>query len=187
MKITGLDLFDLYGDGTLVMKTAVEGADASTRYTWYVKEAGKVIYKGAYQVRPFAAVKLEHLGNYTVKAFVRDGAGNKLELEIPFAATQHTSPKLSQAEAFPVTPVITHISGGFWQFSVKESFAPGSKFAWYIYQEGVKDPVAKLLPYTQVSKTVYEFNQAGRYYVKTFVVQNGVKQSANSDVFTVNL
>ena len=46
MNITGLDLFDLYGDGTLVMKTAVDGADASTRYTWYVKQNGKTVYKG---------------------------------------------------------------------------------------------------------------------------------------------
>lgn len=186
MNITGLDLFDLYGDGTLVMKTAVDGADASTRYTWYVKQNGKTVYKGAYQRDPFTAVQLEHLGTYVVKAFVRDGEGSKQEFEATFSATKRTSPKLAQAEAFSVTPVASHVSGGFWQFSVEESFEPESKFAWYIYQEGVSDPMVKL-PYNNESKAFYKFEAPGRYYVKAFVMQDGRKQSASSNVFEVTL
>ena len=184
MNITGLDLFDLYGDGTLVMKTAVDGADASTRYTWYVKQNGKTVYKGAYQRDPFTAVQLKHLGTYVVKAFVRDGEGNKQEFEATFSATRRTSPQLAQAEAFSVTPVASHVSGGFWQFSVEESFEPESKFAWYIYQEGVSDPMVKM-PYSNESKAIYKFETAGRYYFKAFVIQGGNKQSASSEVFTV--
>lgn len=186
MNITGLDLFDLYGDGTLVMKTAVEGADASTRYAWYVKQNSKTVYKGSYQRNPFTAVQLKHLGTYVVKAFVRDGEGNKQEFEATFSATRRTSPKLAQAEAFSVTPVASHVSGGFWQFSVEESFEPESKFAWYIYQEGVSDPMVKM-PYSNESKAIYKFETAGRYYFKAFVIQAGNKQSANSEVFTVTL
>lgn len=186
MNITGLDLFDLYGDGTLVMKTAVDGADASTRYTWYVKQNGKTVYKGAYQRDPFTAVQLEHLGTYVVKAFVRDGEGSKQEFEATFSATKRTSPKLAQAEAFSVTPVASHVSGGFWQFSVEESFEPESKFAWYIYQEGVNDPIVKM-PYNHEPKAFYKFETAGRYYVKAFVMQDGRKQSASSNVFEVTL
>ena len=162
MNITGLDLFDLYGDGTLVMKTAVDGADASTRYTWYVKQNGKTVYKGAYQRDPFTAVQLEHLGTYVVKAFVRDGEGNKQEF------------------------VASHVSGGFWQLSLEESFPPESKFAWYIYQDGVSDPMVKI-PYSHESKAFYKFETAGRYYFKAFVIQGGNKQSASSEVFTVTL
>lgn len=186
MNITGLDLFDLYGDGTLVMKTAVDGADASTRYTWYVKQNGKTVYKGAYQRDPFTAVQLEHLGTYVVKAFVRDGEGNKQEFEATFSATRRTSPKLAQAEAeaFSVTPVASHVSGGFWQLSVEESFEPESKFAWYIYQEGAIEPMVKM-PYSHESKMIYKFETAGRYYFKAFVIQDGNKQSASSEVFTV--
>lgn len=188
MNITGLDLFDLYDDGTLVMKTAVEGADAATRYAWYVKQNGKTVYKGSYQRNPFTAVHLEHLGTYTVKAFVRDGEGNKQEYEATFSATKRTSPQLAQAdaEAFSVTPVASHVSGGFWQFSVEESFPPESKFAWYIYQEGVSDPMVKL-PYSNEPKTIHKFETASRYYVKAFVMQDGRKQSASSDVFEVTL
>lgn len=188
MNITGLDLFDLYGDGTLVMKTSVDDADPSARYTWYVKLRGQTIYKGSYQRNPFTAIQLEHLGTYTVKAFVRDGEGNKKEYEATFSATRRTSPQLAQAEAdaFSVTPVVSHVSGGFWQFSVEESFDPESKFAWYIYQEDVSDPIVKM-PYSNEAKTVYKFETAGRYYVKAFVIQNGNKQSASSDVFTVTL
>ena len=187
MNITGLDLFDLYGDGTLVMKTAVENVDLSARYAWYVKQNGKTVYKGSYQRDPFTAVQLEHLGTYVVKAFVRDGEGNKQEFESSFSATKRTSPKLAlaEAEAF-VTPVATHVSGGFWQFSVEESFEPESKFAWYIYQEGVSAPIVKM-PYSHESKAFYKFETAGRYYVKAFVMQDGRKQSASSDVFTVTL
>lgn len=188
MNITGLDLFDLYGDGTLVMKTAVENVDLSARYAWYVKQNGKTVYKGSYQRDPFTAVQLEHLGTYVVKAFVRDGEGNKQELEATFSATKRTSPKLAQADeiSFSLTPVASHISGGFWQFSLEESFPPESKFAWYIYQDGVSDPMVKI-PYSHESKAFYKFETAGRYYVKAFVVQAGNKQSANSEVFTVTL
>ena len=186
MNITGLDLFDLYGDGTLVMKTAVDGADASTRYTWYVKQNGKTVYKGAYQRDPFTAVQLEHLGTYVVKAFVRDGEGSKLEFEATFSATKRTSPTLAQAAAVSVPPVASHVSGGFWQFSVEESFEPESKFAWYIYQEGVSDPMVKM-SYSNESKAIYKFETAGRYYFKAFVIQGGNKQSASSNVFEVTL
>ena len=188
MNITGLDLFDLYGDGTLVMKTAVEDVDLSARYAWYVKQNGKTVYKGSYQRNPFTAVQLEHLGTYVVKAFVRDGEGNKQELEATFSATKRTSPKLAQADeiSFSLTPVASHISGGFWQFSLEESFPPQSKFAWYIYQEGVSDPMVKL-PYNNEAKAFYKFETAGRYYVKAFVMQDGRKQSASSNVFEVTL
>ena len=188
IKITGLDLFDLYGDGTLVMKTAVDGADASTRYTWYVKQNGKTVYKGAYQRDPFTAVQLEHLGTYVVKAFVRDGEGNKQEFEATFSATRRTSPKLVQSKVntFSVTPVVSHISGSFWQFSVEENFDPESRFAWYIYQKDISDPIVKM-PYSNKSKTIYKFETAGLYYVKAFVIQSGNKQSASSDMFTVTL
>ena len=41
MKIVSLDLFDLFGDGTLVMKTNVDEPDSAFRYAWYIKENGR--------------------------------------------------------------------------------------------------------------------------------------------------
>ena len=43
------------------------------------------------------------------------------------------------------------------------------------------------MPYNHEPKAFYKFETAGRYYVKAFVMQDGSKQSASSDVFTVTL
>ncbi len=182
-----MDLFDLYGDGTLVMKTLVDTPDPSLRYAWYVKLYGQKIYESRYQRNPFTAAKLSHLGNYVVKAFVRDGEGNKVTWEEIFTANKRTSPQLALLDDtdFTVIPVISNISGAFWQFSVEGSFAEDTKFAWYIYQEGQDDPMEKI-PYSKDSNTIYQFKAPGNYYAKAFVIQEGVKRSAFSDMFTVS-
>lgn len=187
VEIIGLDLFDLYGDGTLVMKTLVDKPDPSLRYAWYVKLCGQKIFESHYQRNPFTAVRLSHLGNYLIKAFVRDGEGNKVTQEETFIANKYTSPQLALTDtSFTVTPVATQISGAFWQFSVEGSFAEDTKFAWYIYQEGQDDPMEKI-PYSKDNNTIYQFKAPGNYYAKAFVIQDGVKRSAFSDAFTVKL
>lgn len=188
VEIIGLDLFDLYGDGTLVMKTLVDKPDPSLRYAWYVKLCGQKIFESHYQRNPFTAVRLSHLGNYLIKAFVRDGEGNKVTQEETFIANKRTSPQLALLDDtdFMVTPVISNISGAFWQFSVDGSFAEDTKFAWYIYQEGQDAPMEKI-PYSKSSNTIYQFKAPGNYYAKAFVIQEGVKRSGTSDPFVVML
>lgn len=187
MEIIRLDLFDLYGDGTLVMKTEVDEPDPSLRYAWYVKAYGQKIYETHYQRNPFTAAQLQHLGSYVVKAFVRDGEGNKVTLEKTFTANKYTSPQLALTDtSFTVTPVATQISGAFWQFTAEGTFGENTRFAWYVYQEGADTPIEKI-PYSKDPSTVYQFTAPGRYYVKAFVIQDGVKQSASCVPFTVTM
>ena len=170
MKIISLDLFDLYGNGTLVMKTHVDKPDSSLRYAWYVKTGGSNIYKGSYQDNPFTAVQLSQLGTYVIKAFVRDGEGNKQEFAATFLATKRTSPKLAKMVTFSVTPVVSHVSGNFWRFSVVENFEH-AKYAWYVYQEGSLEPVFKA-PYDTENYMIHKFEAPGSYFIKAFVIQD---------------
>ena len=188
MKIATVDVLDLFGDGTLVMKTTVDEPGTAMRYAFYVKEYGKNIFKSAYQTCPYMGFRLEHLGSYTVKAFVRDGAGEIITKEAEFTATKKTSPKLIQVKkaSFSVTPVVSHVSGVFWQFSINETFEDGSKYAWYIYQEGSDTPLEKK-PYSTEDHVIHKFETPGCYYIKAFVIQRGRKSSACSEIFTVSL
>lgn len=185
MEITGVELFDLYGDGTLVIKTNVDKEDENLRYAWYVSENKELIYKGKYQSKPFTALQLKHLGSYTIKAFVMDGDKNKAEFLTKFRATKRTSPKLPQPIP-QVTPSVAHISGVFWQFSVEAALEKDAKLAWYVYQENNPNPIAKL-PYAKDKQTIYQFENPGNYTVKVFIVQNGEKKSFLSSLFTVTL
>lgn len=185
MEITGVELFDLYGDGTLVIKTNVDQEDETLRYAWYISESKELIYKGKYQNKPFTAIQLKHLGSYTVKAFVMDGNGNKAEFLTKFAANKRTSPKLPHPIP-QVTPSVTHISGAFWQFSVDANLEKNARIAWYVYQEGQPNPIAKL-PYASDKEAIYQFEKPGNYAVKVFIVQHGEKKSFLGSLFTVTL
>lgn len=187
MKIVALDLFDLYGNGTLVMRTVVDQPSTALRYTWYIKKNGKNIYKGHYQRNPYMAFQLEHLGTYTVKAYVWEGKGEAMSFEADFTANKRTSPELAKTieqNRFQITPVVTHISGAFWEFSLEEDFGEDAQFAWYVYQADNPEPVSKQM-YSSESRMVHQFEQPGNYYVKAFVIKDDVKCSACSQVFTV--
>ena len=185
MEITGIELFDLYGDGTLVIKTNVDQEEDGLRYAWYVSENKELIYKGKYQSNPFTAIQLKHLGSYNVKAFVMDGSNNKAELLVKFRATKRTSPKLPRAIP-QVTPSATHISGAFWQFSIDTALEKDAKISWYVYQENQPNPIAKL-PYARDKEVIYQFENSGNYAVKVFIVQQGEKKSFLGSTFSVTL
>ena len=85
-----------------------------------------------------------------------------------------------------MTPVATQISGAFWQFTAEGTFGENTRFAWYVYQEGADAPIGKL-SYVKDPNAVYQFTAPGRYCVKAFVIQDGVKRSALSEPFTVTL
>ena len=187
MKIKELELFDLYGDGTLVMKTNVDIPNDNFRFCWYIKEKGRLIYKGNYQRNCFLAFQLPHLGKYMIKAFVRDEQGEKVETEVEFYATKKTSPQLALAEStitFLVEPKVEHISGGFWCFQVEGELPENANFAWYIYKEEIDEPVLRT-GYSEQSNYTYKFDTSGTYYVKLFIVANGKKKSIVSESFKV--
>lgn len=185
MEITGVELFDLYGDGTLVIKTNVDKEDENLRYAWYISENKELIYKGKYQSKPFTALQLKHLGSYTIKAFVMDGDKNKAEFLTKFRATKRTSPKLPQPIP-QVTPSATRISGAFWQFSIDAALEKDAKIAWYVYQANQPNPIARL-PYARDKEVIYQFENPGNYAVKVFIIQHGEKKSFLGSTFAVTL
>lgn len=187
MEIKELELFDLYGDGTLVMKTNVDVPNDSLRFCWYIKEKGRLIYRGNYQRNSFSAFQLPHLGKYMIKAFVRDEQGEKAEIEVEFNVTKKTSPQLVLAEStvtFSVQPKVEHISGGFWCFQVEGEIPEDARFAWYVYKEDIDEPVVRTV-YSEESNYTYKFDISGTYYVKLFVLANGKKKSIVTEQFKV--
>ena len=187
MKIKEVDLFDLYGNGTLVMKTKVDNESSGIRFCWYVKEKGNVIYKGTFQRNSFSSFQLPHVGKYTIKAFVKDALGEKDEMEVEFVANKSTSPDLDLgtiSENTDIFPLVEHVSGGFWHFCVEGEVSQGSKYAWYVYMKDIEEPIECIM-YSSSASYMYKFNSSGTYYVKLFVITNGVKKSIASDYFKV--
>ena len=187
MNIRNVDVFDLYGDGTLVIKTNAEGAGDNTRYAWYVRQGKRNIFKGAYQAEPFMSYDLPTPGDYTIKAFVKNQAGEKAEKEVAFHANRRTSPLLASDSQLQLEggPQIEHISGPFYRMSLRDERLPeDARYAWYIYRKDEKEPFARQM-YSDSSEYVFAFQDPGEYYVKVFVILDNAKNSLKSDLFTV--
>jgi hypothetical protein len=182
MEIKEVEVFDLYGNGTLVLKTNVAEPTDDLRYCWYVRQGNKTIWKGAYQRKPFAAASVEMPGDYTIRAYVRDGEGNKVEMEVPFSADRVNSPLLVDATA--VHAKASNISGPFWKLELVEEPGEGAEYAWYLYQEGEEQPVHKG-EYSDRSDYVHRFEEPGTYRAKLFVRVNKQRRTALTDWFTV--
>ena len=91
MKIREIDAFDLYGDGTLVIKTNMEkdapdGGDGS-RYAWHIMRKQLTIFKIPYQVRPWTAWQIPKYGEYLIKAFVKNADGERTRICVKCGAS----------------------------------------------------------------------------------------------------
>ncbi|MBR2743520.1 MAG: hypothetical protein IKD89_08015 [Clostridia bacterium] len=200
MKILSVDVFDLYGDGTLVFKTNVDTPeDKSVQYAWYVKKGDRTIYKGAYGMKPFMAYEIKEPGNYLIKAYaLNDSIGQKDKYELFFTADRETSPMLfaskkkgapapAPAAVSPHTgrpPKVTHVAGHFWHAAVSGEYPVGSKFAWYIYLNGSTTPLERF-SYSEDTECVCRLAEPGSYQVKLSVVSGKKKETSLSEKFTV--
>ena len=186
MKIREIEAFDLYGDGTLVLKTNLENADEQVQYAWYVKKGDRNIFKGSYQSKPFMAYKIPVLGAYTIKAFVKNKDGEKTEETITFVADRNTSPQLSAANELSVKgrPAVEHISGRFYKMSLPMELPQNALFAWYIHRNGETEPIARRM-YSDSPEYVHAFQEPGEYYAKAFIVVGKAKTSLKSTLFIV--
>lgn len=183
MNIVFNDAFDIYGDGTLVLRIIPDEYNEDFRYAWYVKLNNKIIHEVKYQKKPFASVKLKKYGEYTIKAFIMDKNKQKDIQEITFICNENTSPDLNK---FAITPVVKCVSGAFWEFSVKEKYEEKAKYAWYIYKDGEKEPILKL-NYSYDPSFIHEFKENGTYYIKAYVIKNDIKCSKLSKKFKVSI
>lgn len=187
VKIREIDVFDLYGDGTLVMKTNLEKSEKNLSYAWHVIHDGDTIYKSSYQQHPFTTCKVEQQGLYLVKAMVKNAEGENVVSKVNLTLNQKTSPKLSKnSKAFiKITPYVEHISGLSYKMDILETLPEGVKFAWYIHKAGSDELMMRKM-YTDISEYIYSFKEPGKYYVKAFIIIDNVKHIAKSDVFVVN-
>ncbi|MDO5558459.1 MAG: hypothetical protein Q4F95_02555 [Oscillospiraceae bacterium] len=186
MEIREIDVFDLYGDGTLVIKTNMTGQADDLRYAWYIELNSKKIFKGSYQHNPFMSYKIDQPGKYVVKAFVKNSDQDKVQSETEFTANKKTSPALikDEVKTFKLSPFAEHISDTFWKMDVKEKLADNAKYAWYLYRVNEQEPCIKQL-YTPISEYVCSLKDPGEYYAKVFAVVDGIKHTAKTDVFLV--
>jgi len=188
MKIKEIEAFDLYGDGTLVLKTNVEGKKNGLEYAWYIKRDGKLIFKSSYQLKDFIAFNIDKSGKYVIKAFVLENKSNKISEEIEISIDSTTSPKLVKKQlslmGIDIVPVVEFISGPFWKMSVSGKFPKSSKFAWYIYKKGKKEPIFKQ-NYSLNNEYIHKFEEKGEYKAKVFAVLDENKYSMSTDWFKV--
>lgn len=188
MKIQAIDVFDLYGDGTLVMRTVMEEPKEELQYAWHIMEGRKTLFKIPYQARPFTAWQMPYRGVWTVKAFARDHeTKEKIKATVDFTADRSTSPglKAKQKHHFlKEPPTVERISGPFHKMYLDQKFPKGAQYAWYVYRTDTQDPVIKRL-YQDSPEYVCAIHDPGEYFVKVFVMVNGKKDSIKSETFQV--
>lgn len=186
MKIKEIEVFDLYQDGTLVLKTNVDAPSADLRYAWYILHGAEVIFKSPYQSVSFTSYQVKEPGMYTIKGFVVDAQKNKERLAVQFLANSKTSPQLVEKMLLTLSLRLQAewISGPFWKFTVTGEVPPNVQYAWYLYREGDKNPVHREM-YSTCNEYVHQFEESGTYQFKVFVLLDDKKYSKVSDYFTV--
>lgn len=187
MRINEIEVFDLFGDGTLVLKTNTDEESKTARYAWYVYYQGRLIHKTPYQAKSFLGVKVEKLGRYTVKAFVKD-EDEKIKDEIEVVLNRTTSPVLANNNKTVtlITIIVEKVTSNIMRFDVQGDFDENTTFAWYIYSEGNDEPICKQM-YAKTSEYFHTFNTTGKYYAKVFALSNTEKRSVKSDVFSIEV
>ena len=172
----------------MVLKTNMEEGEEGFRYAWHIMQNRKTIFKIPYQIRPYAAWQIPQHGRYFIKAFVKNAREEKVQETISFTADRHTSPKLETHEENPLMepPVIEHISGPFYKMYLRQKFPESAQYAWYVYRSDEKEPVSRQM-YSHSPEYIHTFREAGKYYVKVFLMLNGMKNSVKSDPFPVQI
>lgn len=186
--INNIEVFDVNGDGTLIIKTNLNDTYENAKFAWYISYNGHTIYKGAYQRNPYMSYKIESLGKYTIKSFVKTDT-DKINEEIVFEANKLTSPQLAIATTtsnIKIKPIAEKVSDGFWRFDVETPVSDDATYAWYIYRSNNEQPYFKQM-YTKYSEYIHNFKESGTYYAKLFVISGGIKKSVKTETFTVSV
>ncbi|MBQ3378467.1 MAG: hypothetical protein IJG50_01230 [Clostridia bacterium] len=191
MEIKSIDAFDLFHNGTIVLKTNTEELSEGYVFAWRVinKKNDKTVFKSGYISDPFISCKIKGFGDYTITAYVlNEKNGEKISAETEFTADKNTSYALTSgySEIAEIEPIAEHISGPFWRFSPDSEPPKDAQFAWYIYKKGDVDPMHKQM-FTEFPTYEYKFTQEGTYRAKLFISFKKAKRSEFSDWFDVVL
>ena len=215
MTIKYIDAFDLYKNGSIVLRTVADKQDGNYRYSWYIKQGNKIIFKSNYTADAFMLHKVDQPGTYEIIFFLRneqtkEKLREQMTLDVVFsesgAPVRQAPPKThvpakpqqetARSSAVPpkkadpapkpaFAPKVAHISGPFWHMIPEKACPEGAKYSWYIYKAGNPTPVFKR-SYSDDPEYVHKFQNAGKYYVKLSVLVNGEKQTAISRQFMVS-
>ena len=189
MKIIEVEVFDLRGDGTIVLKTRMEDASDHMRYAWYVYHKNHLLFRSKYNNKPFMEYTITSLGTYRVKAFVLDKkTQEKIVEDVTVTFDKKTSPHLFKTAEKEKKwfPIAERLEGNVWKFSVNGSLPGQADFAWYVYEKGEKEPVFKG-KYSTVSEYLYTFTFSGVYKAKCFCRLGREKESITTDWFDVDV
>lgn len=196
MEIKLFDSFDLYGNGTLVLRTVMDPMDENFLFSWDVQLGDQTLYRGDYSSKPFTALKVDRFGHYLIRSYVLDRkTKEKMIHERYFDLNQKTSPDLKSArkerpnqqeEDGTEKPTVINIGGPFWLMRPSVKYPEEAKYSWYIYRYGSSKPFEKQ-SYSTDRDYVCRFQESGNYYVKLSVLVGEKKLVSISNSFEVSL
>lgn len=98
MQIEAVHCNALNGDGTLLLKTDVDEPERPLQYCFYLYKGSETICKTPYDQKSWMEHKVEALGKYQIKAFVRDTeTGQTISKVVPYVLKEKYAQKLAQA------------------------------------------------------------------------------------------
>ena len=186
MEILNVNCFALKSNGTLLIKTEMVDYDDSYRYSFYIYKGAKAVFKSAYSAKSFLVYQADQLGDYKIKAFVRNADGSeKVSLTVPYTLSSRNAPLLAaNTVPPPVSISVQHIRDRFYSLSIIGELPSQAQFAWYIYHVGTNGPLFRGT-YSAKEAMLYEFAEPGTYYAKLFIKQGNDKFTVKSEFITV--
>ncbi len=149
---------------TITWTATASGGSGTLQYCFYVYKNGTTIHKGTYGTANTFSYKATGAGNYTVKAFVKDGAGAMANLTGGAVTVGSSSP-------LTVTSVKANVTsakvGDTIIWTATASGGNGSlKYCFYVYRNGT---TVQKGSYGAGNAYSYKPTTAGDYLVKAFI------------------
>ena len=99
MQIEAVHCNAINGDGTLLLKIDVDEPEKPLQYCFYIYKGSQTLYKSGYSQKDWLEFKVDDLGKYQIKAFVRDKeSGEKYESVVSYILKPKYAWKLAEAK-----------------------------------------------------------------------------------------
>lgn len=181
MKIVDVSCIAIKDDGTILAKTIMDQNGENYRYAYHVVKNQELLYKEPYSKNSYLLYKANEHGRYKIKAFVRSADGaEKVTQEVFYTVDNRNAPKLPNPEK-PDVPKEISLSvridaNGALTAVAEGDFNADASYGWYLYEEGVSEPVQKI-SYSGDSSLHLMLDKHGTYSVKVFIKEKGKKYS----------
>ena len=143
-------------------------------------------YYHPYDTKSFLVYQADQLGEYKIKAFVRNADGSeKVSLTVNYILSSKNAPLLAESEASPSIIISAeHVRDRLFALSAGGALPNQAQYAWYIYQEGNNEPLFRGA-YSGSPAMLYDFPESGSYYAKLFIKQGNDKSTIKSDLIVI--